>query len=295
MNFKEELNIRSKRTEEIIDCFLPSEEGFQKVLGEAMNYSMRAGGKRLRPVLIQESYRLFGGDKTVIEPFMAAIEMIHTHSLVHDDLPALDNDRLRRGKETTHIAYGEAVGILCGDALLNYAYETAFKVFDLDVDSKIAGQALQVLAAKTGISGMLGGQSVDVMNEGAVLSQTELDYIYKNKTCALIECSLMIGAILAGASAAEITVMEQVGYFTGMAFQIQDDILDVNSTIEELGKPVFSDAKNQKVTYVTLNGMDGASQEVEKLTESALQLLANLPQQNDFLEKLLKFLINRKN
>lgn len=294
MNFKEELTIRTDQVQEIIYRRLPAETGFAKQMCEAVNYSMKAGGKRIRPLLMQETYRLFGGSEAVIEPFMAAIEMIHTHSLIHDDLPALDNDEFRRGKPTTHAVYGEALGILSGDALLNYAYETALSAFSLSSSYIQIAAALQVLSAKTGISGMLGGQSVDVTNEGKELSLEMLDYIYKNKTSALIECSMMVGAILAGAAPAQIDIMEKAGYCVGMAFQIQDDILDVTSSTEELGKPVLSDARNEKTTYVTCKGIEQARLDVERYSQEALQLLDGLEQQNLFLYSLIEFLITRK-
>lgn len=286
---------RTAAVEEIVYRFLPAETGFASQLAEAMNYSMKAGGKRLRPMLMQEAYLLFDGNNNeLVEPFMAAIEMIHTHSLIHDDLPAIDNDQFRRGKETTHVVYGEAAGILSGDALLNYAYETALTTFSSGADGARIGSALQVLAAKTGIHGMLGGQSVDVMNENKQLSCDELNYIYQNKTSALIEASLTVGAILAGAEKEETAIMEKVGYYTGMAFQIQDDILDVTSTTLMLGKPIRSDEKNHKTTYVTIKGLKEAQDEVVRMTEEALDLLDTLPQKNEFLYKMIGFLIKRK-
>lgn len=294
MNFKEQMLNRTAAVEKIIYRFLPAETGFSRPLAEAMNYSMRAGGKRLRPMLMQEAYWLFGGKEEIVEPFMAAIEMIHTHSLIHDDLPALDNDRFRRGKETTHVVFGEAAGILSGDALLNYAYETALLTFSLGANAQSIGRCLQVLAAKTGIYGMLGGQGVDVMNEDKQLSCSELDYIYQNKTAALIEASLMIGAILAGARKEAVAAMEKVGYYTGMAFQIQDDILDVTSTTKVLGKPIRSDEKNHKTTYVTIKGLKEAQEEVVQMTKEALRLLDALPQKNKFLNQIIGFLMKRE-
>lgn len=294
MNFKEELALRTRKTEEIIYRYLPKEEGFAKNLAEAMNYSMKAGGKRLRPLFMQETFALFGGEGKTVEPFMAAMEMIHTHSLVHDDLPALDNDEYRRGKKTTHAVYGEAQAILCGDALLNYAYETAFLAFPMCQDAARVGRALQILGEKTGIYGMLGGQALDVANDGEPLTEEQLDYIYANKTSALIEGAMMIGAALAGASEEEIFLIESVGYRVGLAFQIQDDILDVTSTCEILGKPVLSDEKNKKTTYVTLRGVEEAQKEVRRLSEEALETLQELGAENPFLNELITFLITRR-
>lgn len=294
MNFQDELTKRTEDAERVIKSFLPAEEGFARTMAQAMNYSMLAGGKRLRPILIQETYRLFGGEGKVVEPFMAGMEMIHTHSLIHDDLPALDNDDYRRGRLTTHKVYGEAMGVLSGVALLNYAYETMLQAFSLTEDQSIVIHALRVMAEKTGIHGMLGGQSVDVENDGKPLEKEILDYIYRNKTSALIEASMMTGAILAGADEQEVSVVEEAAGNIGLAFQIQDDILDVTSTDEELGKPVHSDEKNNKVTYVTLFGIEKASEQVELLSEKAVELLKSLNKNNEFLYLLIEKLINRR-
>lgn len=294
MNFQDELTKRTEDAERVIKSFLPAEEGFARTMAQAMNYSMLAGGKRLRPILIQETYRLFGGEGKVVEPFMAGMEMIHTHSLIHDDLPALDNDDYRRGRLTTHKVYGEAMGVLSGVALLNYAYETMLQAFSLTEDQRRVIHALRVMAEKTGIHGMLGGQSVDVENDGKPLEKEILDYIYRNKTSALIEASMMTGAILAGADEQEVSVVEEAAGNIGLAFQIQDDILDVTSTDEELGKPVHSDEKNNKVTYVTLFGIEKASEQVELLSEKAVELLKSLNKNNEFLYLLIEKLINRR-
>ena len=294
MNFQDELKRRTDEIEEMFRSFLPAEEGFARTMAQAMNYSMLAGGKRLRPMLIQETYRLFGGTEKVAEPFMAGMEMIHTHSLIHDDLPALDNDDYRRGRLTTHKVYGEAMGVLSGVALLNYAYETMLQAFSLTKDQDRVIRALKVMAEKTGIHGMLGGQSVDVENDGKPLEKEMLDYIYRNKTSALIEASMMTGAILAGADEQQVAVVEEAAGNIGLAFQIQDDILDVISTDEELGKPVHSDEKNNKVTYVTIFGIEEASRQVELLSEKAIKLLKSLNKNNEFLYLLIEKLINRR-
>ncbi len=293
MNFREELESRTEQVNKLIGKFLPKEEGFSVEMAKAMNYSMLAGGKRLRPILMWETYRLFGGKGQVVAPFMVAMEMIHTHSLIHDDLPALDNDEYRRGKPTTHAVFGEAMGILSGDALLNYAYEVAFHSFHVEPENKNIPLALQILAAKTGIYGMLGGQGVDVTNEGREILEDMLLYIYRNKTSALIESSMMTGAVLAGTSNKKIRIMEEIGRKVGLAFQIQDDILDVTSTTQELGKPVHSDEKNHKVTYVTIHGLQKASRMVEELSRDAIALLDGLEEKNEFLRELILSLITR--
>ena len=294
MNFEDELKQKVQETEETVYGFLPREEGFQKTILEAMNYSMQAGGKGLRPLLMAETYRMFGGTGEVIRPFMAAMEMIHTHSLIHDDLPALDNDEYRRGKKTTHVVYGEAMAILAGDALLNYAYETAARAFSIEPGNERIGKAFQILTGKTGIYGMLGGQCVDVEYEGKTLERERLDFIYRLKTSALIEASMMIGAVLAGASDEKIALLERVAGKVGLAFQIQDDILDVVSTTEMLGKPVGSDKENNKTTYVTLEGLEKAGEDVKRLSDEAIGELDMLEEKNPFLMELLKSLIDRK-
>ena len=261
---------------------------------EAMEYSLMAGGKRLRPMPMKETYRLFGGGEVLIEPFMAAIEMIHTYSLVHDDLPAMDNDDYRRGRKTTHVVYGEDMGILAGDALLNYAFETAGKAFDMAPDEALRiGRALQILAGKAGIYGMIGGQVVDVKSTGSAVSGEVLDFIYKLKTGALIESSMMIGAVLAGADEAQVKTVEEIAGMVGLAFQIQDDILDVTSTAEVLGKPIHSDEKNEKTTYVTWKGLDEAKALVEQISMEAVQKLKSLDPPDLYLAELLESLIHR--
>ena len=295
MNFKIELGQRTKEIEQILMKYLPQEEGHQHQIMEAMNYSITAGGKRLRPMLMKETYQLFGGNSQVIEPFMAAMEMIHTYSLVHDDLPAMDNDEYRRGKKTTHVVYGEAMGILAGDALLNYAFETAVKAFEIAPEQSLTiGKALGILAEKAGIYGMIGGQVVDVLATGKPLSREELDFIYELKTGALIKASMMIGAVLAGASESNISKIEQIAADVGLAFQIQDDILDVTSTTEELGKPVKSDEKNEKTTYATLRGLEQSEEDVARISEEAICLLDEIEEKNSFLELLIRELIHRK-
>lgn len=295
MNFNDELKEKKEMAEFVIERYLPEETGFCRELAQAVNYSMRAGGKRLRPILMMETYRMFGGESQIIAPFMAAMEMIHTSSLIHDDLPAIDNDEYRRGMKTTHAVFGEALGVLSGDALLNYAYETASKAFSMEPDQLRVGKAFTILTSKTGIYGMLGGQSVDVTNEGKEISREMLDYIYENKTSALIESAMMVGAVLAGASEEEVAQIESIGKKVGLAFQIRDDILDVTSTMEELGKPVFSDEKNHKITYVTLQGLEQASRDVERISAEAVEELEKFPQKNEFLIRLVKELVYRKN
>lgn len=295
MNFNKELELRCAGIDAILKKYLPKEEGFQEKIMEAMNYSILAGGKRLRPMLMKETYQLFGGtNKEMIEPFMAAIEMIHTYSLVHDDLPAMDNDEYRRGRKTTHAQYGEAMGILAGDALLNYAFETAVHAFDSQKHLLRVADALKVLSNKAGIYGMIGGQVVDVLSCEEELELDKIEFIHQLKTSALIESSMMIGAILAGAKEEEVKEIEIAAGMIGLAFQIQDDILDVTSTNEILGKPVHSDEKNHKMTYVARVGLENAKLNVEKYSNEALLRIEQINGKNIFLEELILYLIERK-
>ncbi len=292
-NFKEQLEIKKQEAEKIIYRYLPKEEGFQKVVMEAMNYSVKAGGKRLRPILIKETARLFGYTGNETWPFMAAMEMIHTYSLVHDDLPAMDNDMVRRGMPTTHAKYGHAMGVLAGDGLLNYAFEICANAIAESNTTEKAIRAYQILAEKAGINGMIGGQTVDVNLAGNPIDKETLDFIYRLKTGALIEASMMIGAVMAGTSNDNVEKVRRIALAVGMAFQIQDDILDVESTTEELGKPVFSDEKNEKTTYVTLYGVEKSKEIVKEYTNEALGILDDIEYSNEFLRELLVSLITR--
>ncbi|MFR4351929.1 MAG: polyprenyl synthetase family protein [Roseburia sp.] len=296
MDIKAEIARRTASIETVLRSYLPGEDGYQRRIMEAMNYSVLAGGKRLRPMLMQETYLLFGGESRVIEPFMAAIEMIHTYSLVHDDLPAMDNDEYRRGKKTTHAVYGEAMGILAGDALLNYAYETAALAFSMEPHNPAIGQAFAILAGKAGIYGMVGGQTVDVESEGRTdMTREKLEFIYQLKTSALLEASMVVGAVLAGADEEEQQIVCETAEAVGLAFQIQDDILDVTSTIEVLGKPIGSDEKNHKSTYVSFVGLDAARADVAAISERAIAHMDSLAVKNEFLTELIRHLISREN
>ena len=309
-DFNKRLADKAAHIEDILKAFLPKEEGYARTVIEAMNYSLLAGGKRLSPMMILEAYKLFAGndaDEKVVYPFMAAMEMIHTYSLVHDDLPAMDNDEYRRGRKTTHAVYGAGMATLAGDGLLNLAYETAINgamrgttLSDYDGDnSNRYLAALDILAGKAGIYGMVGGQCADICAENATdIPEDEmkdtLHYIDENKTGALIEASLMTGAVLGGASARQVSMMEKIGSNVGIAFQIQDDILDITSTSEVLGKPIGSDEKNGKSTYVSLYGMDNARDSVKKLSEEATDILDGLGFENSFLHELFNYLIYRE-
>lgn len=299
MNFKEELEQKTEQMETVLKQYLPKEEGYAKTVMEAMNYSVLAGGKRLRPMLMWETAALFGDVGEAIYPFMAALEMIHNYSLVHDDLPAMDNDEYRRGRKTTHVVYGEGMAVLAGDGLLNYAFETAASAFDMaksPEDYRRIGKAMQILAGKAGIYGMIGGQCADLKAEAMQeqISEEMLLYIHEHKTAALIQSAMMIGAILAGASGEETASLEKCAHNIGIAFQIQDDILDVTGDQEVLGKPIGSDEKNHKLTYVSMHGLKESKEQVEELSKEAVAILSSFPKRNLFLEQLVEQLIYRE-
>lgn len=298
MEFEAILSNRVSEVNAAIKGCMPKSCLSQSLLLEAMNYSIDVGGKRIRPLFIKETYRLFGGkEDTILAPFMAAMECIHTYSLVHDDLPAMDNDDYRRGQLTTHKKYGEDFGILAGDGLLNYAYEIMLDACNKAVDCnqmKYMLRAASILAKKAGVYGMVGGQSLDVYLTGKTMNSDDLDYIFENKTAALIEASFMMGAVLAGADDKAVECMEKAGSLIGIAFQIQDDILDVIGDEAVLGKPVLSDEKNNKTTYVSLYGMDKAKADVKDMSDEAVFIIKRYGN-NEFLEELIKHLINRNN
>ena len=295
MTGAERLRERTETAEAAVRKYLPPAEGFQKTVLDAMDYSVNAGGKRLRPVMMMESYRMFGGRGEEIEPFMAAIEMIHTSSLIHDDLPCMDNDTLRRGKPTAWVKYGYDMAVLAGDGLMIYAFETAAKALALGADPARVARCMGILAEKTGIYGMIGGQTVDVELTDQPIPEDKLDFIYRLKTGALLEASFMIGAVLAGAGEKEVKTVEEIASLVGLAFQIQDDILDVTSSAEVLGKPVLSDEKNHKTTYVTLKGLEKAREDGKEISRRAVELLRSLGGDHAFLEELIAMLTDRKN
>lgn len=303
MNFELEQEKRLTEIEAILGGYLPKEEGCYKTVMEAMNYSMLVGGKRIRPMLMLETFRLFKGkDVGVLHPFLTAIEMIHTYSLVHDDLPAMDNDEYRRGRKTTHVVYGEAMAILAGDGLLTYAFDTAIRAYDKvnkDTDDELSVyrriiRAIKILSAKAGIHGMIGGQVIDMESVGISVTKDRLDLMYELKTSALIEAAMMIGAVLAGADDIEIDIIENIARDIGLAFQIRDDILDVISSDKVLGKPVHSDDKNNKSTYVALLNIEDAKSEVAHVTDRAKKAYESLPYENEYLEELIIRLMNRE-
>lgn len=279
---------------------MPGEEGPAATVADAMRYSVMAGGKRLRPLLIARISDLYGGRRALAEPFMAALEMIHTYSLIHDDLPAMDNDEYRRGRKTTHIVYGEGMAVLAGDALLNYAYETALRAFEAASDPQETAavvRALGILTRNAGIFGMVGGQCADLEAEKKDqkdVTEKILSYIHSHKTGSMIRSAFLIGAVLAGAPQEDLDRLDVIASDIGLAFQIQDDILDVTGDSAELGKMTGSDEKDGKTTYVSLHGLEQASLDVRRLTDHALRELDGLSVQDPFLRALLLELVNRK-
>lgn len=292
--FNELLKERTAMAEKAVRRFIPEENGFQKTLLEACNYSVLAGGKRLRPLIMQAAFEAFGGTGDGVEPFMAGLEMIHSSSLVHDDLPCMDNDEYRRGNLTTWKKYGYDMAVLAGDDLLVRAFETASLAMELGIESKLVVKALRVLGSKAGIYGMIGGQSVDVELTGKDVTPEQLDFIYRLKTGALLEAAMMIGCILAGGSDEQIKEAEKIAGLVGVAFQIRDDILDVTSTTQMLGKPVNSDEKNNKNTYVFIHGLDEADRKVREYSEEAMERLNRLLPEETFLPMLFEYLIRRE-
>ncbi len=297
--FQDELETRVQQTEAVIRRFLPAEEGHARTVMEAMNYSVLAGGKRLRPLFLKETASMYGARQELAEPFMAALEMIHTYSLVHDDLPAMDNDEFRRGRKTTWAVYGDGMAVLAGDGLLNYAYETAITAYDAaanEEEKDCVFGALRILAGNAGIYGMVGGQCADIMTDRdqASLTPELLHYIHKKKTACMIESGFQIGAVLAGAPKEDVAALGSIAEDIGLAFQIQDDILDVTGDQKELGKSIGKDALEGKATYVSMNGLEAAAGKVKELTEHALLAMDSLSQENEFLKTLVEHLMTRR-
>lgn len=295
MNFKEELKQKQQHIEQLLMKYLPkTNTQYNQLVIDAMQYSLMAGGKRIRPIFMYEAYRMCQGSKEAINAFMSAIEMIHTSSLIHDDLPAMDNDDLRRGMPTCHIKYREDIAILAGDALLNCAFEIMIEKAVSDPDINLI-KAMRAVARASGTNGMIGGQVADVLNENKPIDLDCLNYIHLNKTSAMIEGSFMAGALLAGASDEIVEDFRRIGRDIGLAFQIQDDVLDVTSTQEILGKPINSDLKNQKTTYVTLKGIDESIRIVNELLEDAIDLLKKFKDiDSQFMVKFVEYLKTRE-
>ena len=285
MNFINELNSAVSLADEYIKSVLPKEKLPQKEIVKAMDYSLSSGGKRIRPVIAIFAAKSLGAGSESVMPYAAAIELIHTYSLIHDDLPCMDNDDLRRGRPTNHKVFGEATAVLAGDALLNFAFETALMA-DTEPEKKIA--LLKIIARSAGLYGMIGGQILDMEGEKRKLAADEIRLMQNLKTGALIKAAAAIGAVTAGERKEFFDVYAEN---LGLAFQLKDDILDVTATTEELGKPVLSDEKNEKSTFVSLYGVDGTKRLLEETTEKAI---ASLPEGAELLKELALYLLERK-
>lgn len=287
---KNKLRERISVIDKALNEYLPENDTPQKTVYSAMRYSLFAGGKRLRPILMSETAKMLGGTWEDVKEFACAIEMIHTYSLIHDDLPSMDNDDMRRGMPTNHIMYGEDIAILAGDGLLNKAFETA-----LLSNSPYIVHALKYLAKSSGTEGMVGGQVVDLQSEGKTIDISRLQYIHSLKTGALIKASCVIGAILSDADTDEISAIEEFAENLGIAFQIRDDILDVTGTQEQLGKPIGSDIECNKNTYVSLLGLEKSKTLVQEYSQKAKSALNTFGDKSEFLIELTDYLINRDN
>lgn len=274
--------------------YMPKEEGYQKTVIEAMNYSLSAGGKRLRPILTLEACKIVGGNEDEAIPFAIAIEMIHTYSLIHDDLPALDNDDLRRGRPTNHKVYGEAMGILAGDALLNYAFEVMLAGSINKENPEKYLKAINEIAKGAGIYGMIGGQVVDVESENKQIEKEKLDYIHMNKTAAMMVGCMRAGATIGGANFEQMEEITKYAKNIGLSFQIVDDILDIVGDEAKLGKKVGSDIENHKSTYPSLLGLDKSKEIAHNLIDEAKKSIEKLSDDVDFLKGLAEYIIDRE-
>lgn len=292
--YTEHLQQHCAAFERALPDYMPATGGLQTTVAEAMSYACTDGGKRIRPVLVMEFCRLCGGDPMTSMPFAMAIEMIHSYSLVHDDLPCMDNSPMRRGRPSVHAAYGETMALLAGDGLLNLAFETMLKRDNLAAISaeRVLGAA-SVLADASGINGMVGGQVIDLESEGKDIAIGVLEALQEGKTAALLTAACVMGARLAGASPVQEQAARAFGLNVGLSFQIVDDILDATSSVERLGKPVGSDEENKKVTYVSLLGIDEARRLAVQRTDAAVQALAQFGNEADSLRQLARALLTR--
>ena len=293
MEFKQVLKEKIGYIEKLLNEYMPKEEGYQKTIMKAMNYSLKDGGKRLRPILTLESCKVVGGREEDAIPFAVAVEMIHTYSLIHDDLPALDNDDLRRGKPTNHKIFGDAMATLAGDALLNYAFEVMLSSsIDKDNPNKYL-KAINEIATHAGIYGMIGGQVVDIESENKVIEKEKLDFIHLNKTAAMIVGCMRAGAIIGGASEDELQRITKYGKNIGLSFQIVDDILDIIGDEKTLGKPIGSDIENHKSTYPSLLGLEKSREIAKELISDGKTSIEGLPSEVEFLHQLADYIVSR--
>ncbi len=293
MDFLKEFEERIIEVNKSLSSYLEEKECLQANLYKAMNYSLHAGGKRIRPVLMMAVAELMGEQRETVMPFACAIEMIHTYSLIHDDLPCMDNDDLRRGKPTNHKVFGEAMAVLAGDALLNFAFETMLKNSTVSPNMTLA--AMSELATASGADGMIGGQVIDIESEGKTIDAVTLMTMHLHKTAALIMASAKIGALVGGGDKEDLVSMEEFARYLGIAFQIKDDILDVVGNEEDLGKKVGMDSQLEKSTFVSIYGVEQAEQLLVDYTQKAIETLERYGDNAEFLMELSKFLLDRNN
>lgn len=293
MSFKENLSRQSILIENYLNSyFTKNRNKYLDNIYESMNYSLLSGGKRIRPVLLLEVGKCFGADVNELIDYACAIEMIHTYSLIHDDLPAMDDDDLRRGKPTNHIVYGQAIAILAGDALLNSSFEIMTdKAIQANNTSYL--KAMKVIINASGINGMIGGQVVDVLSSDKTPDKDTLNFIHMNKTSALITAAIVAGGYLADVSETIIDKLFTLGNNIGLSFQIRDDILDIESTEEKLGKPIGSDERNKKLTYPSLYGLEESKNKIRSLNLNSIEILDSLKVDVTFLKELVDFLNSR--
>ena len=289
------LQAQQQRLETALNHYLPAPDAHPQALSEAMRYSVFAGGKRVRPILLLAATEAVGGDGEAVLPAACALEFVHTYSLIHDDLPAMDDDDYRRGQLTSHKVFGEAVAILAGDALLTYAFEV---MAGPDLTARFAPavllEATHSLARAAGFSGMVGGQAVDMASEGRQVPLDVLDYIHRHKTAALIGAAVTIGGLLGGGSAAQLEALKRYGRAIGLAFQIADDVLDVEGDSAALGKQAGQDEKHGKATYPALLGLEASRRHAATLLNEALAALSDFDASAERLRQLARFIVSRK-
>ncbi|MBQ3181719.1 MAG: polyprenyl synthetase family protein [Clostridia bacterium] len=293
MDFYKELEAKIIEVNKSLDKYTEEKEAPQATIYKAMNYSVNAGGKRIRPVLMLAAAELVCGSSDGVMPFACAIEMIHTYSLIHDDLPCMDNDDLRRGKPTNHKVFGEAMAVLAGDALLNKAFEVILKNSQMSPNMTIA--AMSEIATASGTEGMIGGQVIDIESENKQIDAVTLMTLHLNKTGALIMAAAKVGALLAGGSREDLLLMEEFSRYLGIAFQIKDDILDIEGKEELLGKKTGADEENNKSTFVSIYGLEQSKKVLTDYTEKAIETLSPYGERAEFLIELSRFLLSREN
>ncbi|MGH9938824.1 MAG: polyprenyl synthetase family protein [Blastocatellia bacterium] len=293
MNITQYFQQKALQVDRALDRLLPSESENPSIIHQAMRYSVFAGGKRLRPILTIATGEVFGADERAILPAACSLEMIHTYSLIHDDLPAMDNDDLRRGLPTCHVEFGEAMAILAGDALLTQAFLTlaCYEAPNPETKARVISEVAHA-SATTGA--LIGGQVLDIQFEGKPVTAAQLEEIHRAKTGALIRCAVRIGAIIGGASDDELNSITEYGEKAGLAFQVADDLLDETSTSEELGKTAGKDAASQKATYTALYGIDGAREMANRLCREAVRATRRVRRDTSILDAIARFIIERK-